>query len=109
MRNVKGIPISTIIKKEPLSLRASEFLKKTLAYSEEDRVSWGELFEMFGVKQDKVPDEMVSTTNSSAVRGVRVLTTGSCAVSTPSTRPTNQIPTITVTKGNSTYVTQPPP
>lgn len=40
IKGVKTIPISNIIKKEQLSQRATEFLKKALAYSEEERFSW---------------------------------------------------------------------
>ena len=47
LRGIKTISISQIIKRENLSTKASEFLKRTLAYSEEERISWQELFELF--------------------------------------------------------------
>ena len=47
LRNIKHIPISHILKRTSLSQRACDFLKKTLAYSEEERICWNDLFEMF--------------------------------------------------------------
>lgn len=50
MKGVKTISIANVIKKESISSRASEFLKKSLAYSEDERFNWSDLFEMFMVK-----------------------------------------------------------
>jgi serine/threonine protein kinase len=53
LRGIKTIPISHILKRNSnnLSSKATDFLKRTLAYSEEERVGWGELFELFNQKQ----------------------------------------------------------
>lgn len=54
LRGIKTIPISHILKRNSnnLSSKATDFLKRTLAYSEEERVGWGELFELFNQKQE---------------------------------------------------------
>lgn len=40
LRSIQNISITSLIKRENISQKASDFLKKCLAYSEENRVSW---------------------------------------------------------------------
>lgn len=44
LKGIKTIPISHILKRANLNSRTSEFLKRTLAYSEEERIGWTDLF-----------------------------------------------------------------
>jgi hypothetical protein len=50
LRGIKTISITHILKRSSLSGKANDFLKKTLAYSEEERIGWTDLFDMFTQK-----------------------------------------------------------
>lgn len=50
LKGIKNISIVHILKRNSLSAKANEFLRRTLAYSEEERIGWAELFEMFTPK-----------------------------------------------------------
>ena len=55
LKGIKTISISHILKRTSLSPRITDFLKKTLAYGEEERIGWNDLFDMFIPKaQEKV-------------------------------------------------------
>jgi hypothetical protein len=55
LKGIKTISISHILKRSSFSSRTNEFLKRTLAYSEEERISWADLFDMFSTKAPEKP------------------------------------------------------
>lgn len=55
---IKSIPITTILKRENISPKAAEFLRRCLAYNEDERFSWNELFDMFMVRG--IPEDVAS-------------------------------------------------
>lgn len=44
LRGIKNITIGQVLKRSTLTSKGNDFLKKTLAYSEEERIGWTELF-----------------------------------------------------------------
>ena len=56
LRGIKGIPISHVLKRSSLSQKGNDFLKKTLAYSEEERIGRSELFDGFWPKQERMAE-----------------------------------------------------
>ena len=80
LRGIKTIPISSILKRNSsnLSSKAIDFLKRTLAYSEEERVGWGELFEIFNQKQEpKGFEQMDKMFHGSSKERARLVSAGS--------------------------------
>lgn len=78
LRGIKTISITHILKRSSLSARANDFLKKTLAYSEEERIGWADLFDMFTPpkspeKPINVEPESRSSQQSSKERSARLI------------------------------------
>mgnify|MGYP000903314752 FL=1 len=83
LKGIKTITITHILKRSNLSPRANDFLKKTLAYSEEERIGWNDLFEMFREKSmspertmEPSSVEHARQVHNSKERGARLISNG---------------------------------